>query len=262
VEYTVPDFISKVEQDDAPYRVSESPIPMDDVRLVHTVLDPDTHETKEVIVDTMILRKRLVPTDKEGAVARIPPRTTYPVVDESGWKVGEVTTEDKAKKWEGYQVQEYRVIPVYETEILEVKKPKEDAEKPFFDVDTLLITVEEETRVSFPLIAAPMPLSVIDELRSKYSRFRDRHDDEWIQGKFDTVRAKETMLQERRRMMRTPLQELRERQKQLKEEHLAQKELDDAALLKIGEAMASKFGSEQVLRRLQAAEEREERAKL
>jgi large subunit ribosomal protein L24 len=262
MEYTVPEFIAKAEQDDTPYRVAESPFSMDDVRLVHTVLDPKSHETKEVIVDTMILRKRLVATDKQTDIARIPPHTTYPIVDKNGSSLGEVTAEESAKKWPGYQVQEYRVIPVYETEILEVKDNKEDVDEPFFDDDSLLITVEEETLFSFPLIAPPMPLTLIDELRSKYSRFRDRHDDDYVRAKVKAASKTEIKLQNRQRLMRTPLQELHERRKQLKEETMATKELDHDTLLKLGEAMAKKFGSEKVVRRLQVAEEKAGRAKL
>ena len=47
------------------------------------------------------------------------------------------------------------------------------------DIDTLRIEVEDRTWVP-SLIRPPMPLSVIDELRNKYSKFRDRHDHSYV----------------------------------------------------------------------------------
>lgn len=76
--------------------------------------------------------------------------------------------------------------------------------------DTLRISLEKRTFAgpNVTLLGAPMPPSVIDELRNKYSKLRKRHDPEYL----EEVRQRE----EEQRMnniqmmqgMRTPLQEL------------------------------------------------------
>ena len=45
--------------------------------------------------------------------------------------------------------------------------------------DTLRIDVEEKSFLP-TLLRPPMPASVIDELRNKYGKFRERHDEEWV----------------------------------------------------------------------------------
>jgi len=53
--------------------------------------------------------------------------------------------------------------------------PMHTDEKP----DTLRIQVEEKTFLP-TLLRPPMPTSVIDELRNRYGKFRERHDEEWV----------------------------------------------------------------------------------
>lgn len=82
----------------------------------------------------------------------------------------------------------------------------EPAEKVDQPGDTLRIDVEERTFVP-TLLRPPMPEAVLDELRNKYSRFRTRHEPEYIarleaeeQAKADRVQLMDSM--------RSPLQEL------------------------------------------------------
>ncbi|KAF2153128.1 hypothetical protein K461DRAFT_277930 [Myriangium duriaei CBS 260.36] len=73
-----------------------------------------------------------------------------------------------------------RIIPGLE---LEVPWPnEEEPEHEDTDADTLRLTVDERT-FEPTLNEMPMPPSVIDELRGKYSKFRTRHDPEWIARK-------------------------------------------------------------------------------
>ena len=59
------------------------------------------------------------------------------------------------------------------------KAKEEDAEDLTTDSDTLRLELDLQTWTP-TLLRAPLPESVIDELRGKYSRFRTRHDPEFI----------------------------------------------------------------------------------
>ena len=125
-----------------------------------------------------------------------------------------------------------RVIAGTNTIIPWPEKP--DKELQDHEDDTLRITVEEETFRPM-LLRPPMPMSVIDELRNKYSSFRTRHDWEF-EEKIRQIDARVERKKELSKTMRTPLQELAElraRQKAAQE-----KELSDVHLAKIGEVIA------------------------
>jgi large subunit ribosomal protein L24 len=145
----------------------ELPIPISGVRLVHPVRDPVTGETKDVIINQL----------KHG----------YFNHDRLTGKVS----------WSRFVPGLNIVIP------WPVPADKEVVDYP---VDTLRIDVEARTFVP-TLLRPPMPENVIDELRGKYSRFRTRHEPEYIarleaedQAKKDRVKLMDSM--------RSPLQEL------------------------------------------------------
>jgi large subunit ribosomal protein L24 len=101
--------------------------------------------------------------------------------------------------------------------------------------DTLRISVEEETfrpHLMFP----PMPTSVIDELRSKYSKFRTRHDLEFVQ-KMEAIDAREEKRKGLIKTVRTPLQELADMR--AKQKAAAERQLTDEQLAKIGEVISA-----------------------
>ena len=103
------------------------------------------------------------------------------------------------------------------------------------DVDTLRIEVEERTFVP-TLIRPPMPTGLIDELRNKYSKFRDRHEDDFIARKMEEDRIAE----ERKRSIRkmdTPLKELH-RKERAERKARGKPVLSEEMLAHIGEIMA------------------------
>lgn len=164
-------------------------IPLEDVRLVYPLPDPKTGVPRDVIIE------RLVSVNRQF---------------------------DKAKKeWTDGE----RLIPG--TKTLIPWPEKADTEYADHEVDTLRIDVDARSyRPS--LIEYPMPPSVIDELRSKYSKFRTRHEYEFRERK----EAEDEKMERRKRLpetMRTPLQELaakreaerRETERELSEEQLA-----------------------------------------
>ncbi|KXT06792.1 hypothetical protein AC578_7203 [Pseudocercospora eumusae] len=105
-----------------------------------------------------------------------------------------------------------------------------------FDDDTVRFSVEERTFLP-SLIRAPMPLSVIDELRGKYSKFRTRHEYEYVQKK-EAEDSKEEARKGLIKTMRTPLQELAELRERKKKEEEEGRELTDEQLARIGEVIA------------------------
>lgn len=126
-----------------------------------------------------------------------------------------------------------RIVPGLNVEIPWPKK--EEADVKDYKCDTLRIEVDTKTFVP-TLLRPPMPESVIDELRNRYSRFRTRHDPAYLAR----LEAAEQEKQDRRKLMdsmRTPLQEYhraeRDRKKKKGKPRLTQEMLE-----KIGEVMA------------------------
>ncbi|CAK7209331.1 hypothetical protein SBRCBS47491_000407 [Sporothrix bragantina] len=193
----------------------ESNIPIDAIRLVHPLTDPETGRTRDVIIrelrPTAFYRDR--PTRRLG-FARVVP---------------------------GLNVR----IPWPRTAPIE----HEDQES-----DTLRIHAEQVTFVP-TLLRPPAPEAVLDELRNQYSRFRTRHTPEYIAAKeaeeaakkearkYGPALVKGTQPGVSPPSMRTPLEEFHIQQKALRRER-GQPELSDDMLEKIGRLMAqSKFSA-------------------
>lgn len=144
----------------------ELPIPISAVRLVHPIRDPKTGETKDVVINQ--LRHSGFFSDRQTGHVR--------------WT---------------------RVVPGLNVTIPWPEKPEQSHTD--HKVDTLRINVDERTFVP-TLLRPPMPTEVVDELRNKYSRFRTRHEPEYIAAK----EAEEQAQRDRVKLMdsmRTPLQE-------------------------------------------------------
>lgn len=185
-------------EEPTPVQAMARPLSMHDVRLVYPLPDPETGIPRDVIIDRLV-------------------HVNY--------------TFDKSKKeW----TQGDRLIPGTNTLIPWPEKTEPHMEE--HDIDTPRFTVDEQTNRTC-LLHVPMPLGVIDELRNKYSRFRTRHDWEYIDRK-----EQEDLRSEKRRElakgMRTPLQELAEVRRRQKEEE-RQAELSPDQLARIGEVIAS-----------------------
>jgi large subunit ribosomal protein L24 len=163
---------------------------------VHPITDPSTGETRDVIINQLVC-KDLV-TDRQTG----------------------------KRRWE-------RVVPGLNVSI--PWPPKPDKDIPDYKADTLRIDVEEKTFVP-TLLRPPMPEAIIDELRGKYSRFRTRHDPEYIARK----EAEEQAEKERAKLMesmRTPLQEFHRAERQNKKKK-GKPRLTLEMLEKIGEVIA------------------------
>lgn len=176
VDVAIPKWMLEMDKEDRrPVRTMEGPVSLTAVRLVYPLTDTATGETRDVIV------KKLVNTafffNKE--------------LKRTHWK---------------------RVIPGLN---IVVPWPKQEpVEKKEYNIDTVRLDVETKSFVP-TLLRPPMPSSVIDELRNKYSKFRTRHDPEYIEAKMQEDReaeAKKKQLAE----MRTPLMEINRRERKLR----------------------------------------------
>lgn len=181
-----------------PVLTKEAPIPLSAVRLVYPLRDQRTGTFRDVII------KKLERTPASERRKGVDPRY---IAD----------TEPQIH------------IPLPKVE------EKKD-ELPEHEIDTLRIEVEEKTWTPM-LNQPPMPPSVIDELRNKYSIFRDRHDDSWVRARETSAAEREKAAREREVMMLTPLEELR-RLKKLERSKVMKEPLNSETLMLIGELMA------------------------
>ena len=104
--------------------------------------------------------------------------------------------------------------------------------------------MEEETWTP-TLVRPPMPGSVIDELRNKYSVFRDRHDDAFVAGVNRRAARRASLEKIKVARMVTPLQEFNKLKRKEKAKE-GRKELDEETLRGIGELMARRKGMVEV----------------
>ncbi|KAG5931540.1 hypothetical protein E4U53_001711 [Claviceps sorghi] len=190
---------------DSPVRSQPMPISIGSIRLVYPIPDAVTGITKDVIINQL----KAVPPNMQSA---------YMSLDR--WNYG--------KKWD-------RLIPG-----LNMVIPWPEVEVPQFETtkaDTTRQQVEERT-FHYNLLAPPMPDTVLDELRNKFSRFRTRHEP-WFIKKKETEEAVKKGRADSIKSMQTPLQEYHERQRELRDTE-GEPELAEDMLEKIGQLMAKK----------------------
>lgn len=173
-------------------------IPISSVRLVHPLPDPATGTVRDVII-----------------------RELKPI---------RITHDRPTRK-----VFFSRLVPGPNVQIPWPKVPP--APKEEFAADTLRLDVEERTFVP-TLLRPPMPETVIDELRNKYSKFRTRHTPEYVAE----IEAREAEKKARRKGARAdemllPVQEYNRKMRELRRER-GQPQLTEEMLEKIGEVIA------------------------
>ena len=134
-----------------------------------------------------------------------------------------------------------RYIADYEPAFSVPYPEEEEPEYKDHDCDTYRIEVEKRTWVP-TLIRPPMPPSIIDELRNKYSKFRDRHDEDFILKKKQEDEAAERKKMELKQLMRSPTQQLFKRERNRKKKVGRKVKLDEDALSIIGQHMAKHRG--------------------
>ena len=133
------------EADKRPTRTFEAPLPLTSVNLITPLEDPTTGHLEDVVVKSL--------TDG-------PPYRRF---------FDGTTTPKHTRYISGLDIQ----VPWPEGRPIEY-----NAE----EADTLRIDVEDRTFVP-TLMTPPMPLGIIDELRNKYSKYRIRHEPEYVARK-------------------------------------------------------------------------------
>jgi large subunit ribosomal protein L24 len=183
--------------------VQSMPLPISSIRLVYPITNPETGITKDTIINEL------------KAVA---PKMDSPNMNYNRWHFG--------NKWD-------RVVPS-----LNMVIPWPETTAPEYETtasDTIRETLEERT-FYYNLLSPPMPETVIDELRNKYSKFRTRHEPWYIQKKEAEVAAKQKRA-DLLKTMQTPLAELHEKKRAAKAA-LGEPELSEEMLQKLGEVIA------------------------
>ncbi|KAL2223339.1 KOW motif domain protein [Thermoascus aurantiacus ATCC 26904] len=176
VDVQVPDWLSAQYGSKQPFHSVEAPIPMDDVRLVVALDDPATGQIREVLVKHVCGGEPIL----EREYGSTTPRHTRYIAGEN----------------------------------IEIPWPKErPVQHKDEDWDTLRMEVETPTWMP-SLLHPPFPPSVIDELRNKYSKYRTRHDPEFVEQK-KLEDLKQEYLQSR--TLLTPMGEFREMMRKKKE---------------------------------------------
>lgn len=189
---------STEEADQRPVRSVEIPVPLSSVRLVYPVMDTTTGAKRDVIVKKLVNSN--IWHDRHLGITR--------------WS---------------------RIIPG-----LNIRVPwpkKEPTERKDHPCDTLRIEVEVKSFVP-TLLRPPMPGSVIDELRNKYSKFRTRHDPEYIEAKIKEDIEKEEKKKMNREMW-TPLKEINRRERKMRRAK-GKGKLTRNLLTRIGEVIAKR----------------------
>ncbi len=175
----------------------ELPLPISAIRLVHPLTDPETGATRDVIINQLV---------------------------HSGMVTDRVSGR---REWS-------RVVPGLNVSIPWPARPEEEAKD--HEGDTLRIDAEKRTFVP-TLLRPPMPAVVIDELRGRYSRFRTRHEPEYVARLEAEERAREEQKRLVAESMRTPLQEFHRAERAGKKKK-GKPRLTLEMLEKIGEVIA------------------------
>ena len=162
----VPNVFKSLDANQPSVLFRESPIHYDDVRLVIPVLNRETNKLQDTVVAKVAMSK--VYFDKTEGVA----------------------------EWSRYIAGTTDEIPW----------PEKEPEKEHFDQpgDSRIMHVETSTYVP-KLLEPPFPVSVMDELRNKYSKFRIRHEPEYIA---EIEREERRRLAKAGKRIPTPVQEL------------------------------------------------------
>ncbi|KAA8644832.1 hypothetical protein EYZ11_007926 [Aspergillus tanneri] len=186
-----PEWLNQQYGNNTPFQTVNLPLPIDDVRLVVALDDPTTGQTRDVLVEHVY----------------------------GGGPILERVYGSDTPKHTRYIAGEDIEIPWPRSEPPAAKDE---------EWDTLRMEVETPTWVP-SLHNAPFPPNVMDELRNKFSKYRTRHDPEWVEAKKMEEYRKEYL---QSRSLLTPKGELMARIQAKKEERLnARRDADGNYLL-------------------------------
>ncbi|RSL69960.1 hypothetical protein CEP54_001999 [Fusarium duplospermum] len=186
-------------------RSQPMPISIGSIRLVYPITNSETGLTRDVVINQL---------------KAVPPNMKSPNMTLDRWEHG--------KKWD-------RLVPG-----INVVIPWPAVEAPEYETHPSDTPREAAENRSFyyNLLSAPMPETVIDELRNKFSKFRTRHEEWYVQQKeyeANTEQARQDSILS----MQTPLQEYHAQQRELRAAQ-GEPELSDEMLEKLGAILAER----------------------
>lgn len=203
-------------------------MPLSSVRLVRKLRDPNTG----IVADKIVSRLISLPDEKRAEIR-------------ADFKAGSIDKEEMKKRMKARTIPgskevygDWLEIPVPEP--TEEKKEKTDKTKEHDD-NTLRYEVEAET-FKPDMTTPPIPPSVIDELRNKYSRFRTRHEPFYQLALERCARRKaqrDAWFKSGGGMLTLPAQEARRIERE-KLKAKGEPTLEREVLERIGEVMANK----------------------
>ena len=198
------------------YRTISLPLPLSAVRLVAPLPHPQTGALRDVIISALRLRRRTIAQLR----GTDPPERII-----AG------------------------VLPAISIPYPEEKKIEEKDN----DCDTRRIEVEDVTFTP-TLTEPPMPGGVIDELRGRYSRFRTRHDEGWLEAKREEDRKEKIKQEWERLAMKSPVQEAATKRKMAVSRMMGEIRRQEKPDVRkaIAEEMEKNLGAEEVQRRIAA----------
>ncbi|KAG0652417.1 hypothetical protein D0Z07_1023 [Hyphodiscus hymeniophilus] len=216
MDVRIPDYMlaSEQEQDKRPIRSMEQPVPYSWIRLVIQLRNSETGLLEDVICEKVETTKPYYEKRPNGTKAVCSRFITMP--DSSRIYIDYPGRSEKARK---------------------ERKAEEEEKYKDTPSDTLRMEVEQKSFVP-TLLRPPMPSSVIDELRNKYSIFRTRHDAEYIEKKLKEDEEKN----EKKKLvakMRTPIKEINRLEKKMKKAK-GKGKLTEEMLERIGKVIAEK----------------------
>ncbi|RCI12524.1 hypothetical protein L249_0358 [Ophiocordyceps polyrhachis-furcata BCC 54312] len=184
-------------------QAKEFPISIGSIRLVYPLRHPKTGHIRDVVIKQL---------------KAIPPNMKSDNMYFDRWEYGQ--------KWD-------RLVPSLNVVIPwpKVEAPKVEATPS----DTWRQEVEQRT-FYYGLKSPPMPPSVLDELRNRYSKFRTRHEQWYIDRHEAEEAAKKAKKAKDVRSMMSPMDELYEKRQQLRQAR-PEPQLTDDMLEKIGRMM-------------------------
>lgn len=186
-------------------RSQPMPLSIGSIRLVYPITNPETGVTRDVVIHQL---------------KSVPPNMKSPNMTHDRWEHG--------NKWD-------RMVPGINVVIPwpEVQAPEQQTHES----DTIREQVEDRS-FYYNLLSPPMPETVIDELRNKFSKFRTRHEEWYVQQKEAEEEAKKA-LKESHLSMQTPLDEFHAHQREFRAAE-GEAVLSEEMLEKLGAIIAQK----------------------
>ncbi|KAI8715774.1 hypothetical protein NCS52_01085700 [Fusarium sp. LHS14.1] len=186
-------------------RSQPMPISIGSIRLVYPITNSETGITRDVIINQL---------------KAVPPNMKSPNMTLDRWEHG--------KKYD-------RLVPGINVII---PWPAVEAPEHVTHASDTPREAAENRSFYYNLLSAPMPETVIDELRNKFSKFRTRHEEWYVQQKEYEANVekaqKDSILS-----MQTPLQEYHAQQRELRAAQ-GEPELSDEMLEKLGAILAER----------------------